>query len=71
VTVDLVMQVSRDDRDRLSGTVRLGRAADTHAFSGTLELLRALEELVPADEPAPLPTPLRATADPRIDRERP
>jgi hypothetical protein len=50
VSVDLVMRVTRDDRDRLSGTVRLSRDADAHVFSGTLELLRVLEQLVPADE---------------------
>jgi hypothetical protein len=49
VTIDLVMRVARDDRDRLNGIVRLAPDADAHAFSGTLELMRVLEELVPAD----------------------
>jgi hypothetical protein len=49
MTVELVMQVSRGDDDRLSGTVRLRGAADTHVFSGTLELMRVFEDLVPRD----------------------
>jgi hypothetical protein len=52
VTVDLVMRVSRGEDDRLSGTVRVRDAADTHDFSGTLELMRVFEELVPLDPEA-------------------
>jgi hypothetical protein len=63
VTVDLVMQVSRDDRDRLNGTVRLAVDTDALAFSGTLELMRVLEELVPTDG--------GAVVTPRFERERP
>lgn len=54
------MHVSRDERDRLNGTVRPTRDMDARAFSGTLELMRVLEELVPADG-----------LTPTIDRERP
>jgi len=52
MTVDLVMRVARDGRERLIGTLRLARGTEDRGFSGTLELMRALEELVPADEPA-------------------
>lgn len=51
--VELVMHVSRGDDDRLSGTVQTGRSTDPrqnaglHEFSGTLELMRVFEELVP------------------------
>ena len=50
MTVQLIMQVSRDDDDRLTGTVRRGNDMAGHRFSGTLELMRVFEELVPADE---------------------
>ncbi len=49
MAVELVMQVSRGENDRLSGTVSLGHGADARDFSGTLELMRVFEELVPAD----------------------
>ncbi len=56
MAVELVMQVSRGEGDRLIGTVRPAREADTRDFSGTLELMRVFEELVPvtdgSDEPA-------------------
>jgi hypothetical protein len=47
--VQLIMQVSRGEDDRLTGTVRRGRDADARRFSGTLELMRVFEDLVPAD----------------------
>ena len=47
MAVDLHLQVSRSADNRLSGTVRLPDGRDTHAFSGTLELMRVFEELVP------------------------
>ena len=47
--VELIMHVSRSEDNRLSGTVRLGRTAEGHSFSGVLELMRVFEELVPAD----------------------
>ena len=48
VTVELVLQVTRDEHNRLIGSVRAG-ADDVRTFSGTLELMRVFEELVPAD----------------------
>lgn len=47
VDVELVMQISRAQDDRLSGTVRRSPEADLRPFSGTLELMRVLEDLVP------------------------
>lgn len=55
MTVELVMQVARSGDNRLSGTVSLMPDADPRGFSGTLELMRVLEDLVPCDggaEPA-------------------
>jgi hypothetical protein len=49
VAVELVMQVRRGEGDRLIGNVRLAQGADAREFSGTLELMRVFEELVPAD----------------------
>jgi hypothetical protein len=49
VTVELIMQVSRSKDNRLSGTVRRGKAAEARDFSGTLELMRVFEELVPVE----------------------
>jgi hypothetical protein len=50
--VELVLQVSRGEDDRLSGSVRVGGAEDTYEFSGTLELMRVFEELIRSDPPA-------------------
>ncbi len=47
--MDLFLQVSRSDDNRLSGTVRSGEDPDGHPFSGTLELMRVFEELVPPE----------------------
>jgi len=47
LAVDLHLQVSRSADNRLSGTVRLPDGNHAHAFSGTLELMRVFEELVP------------------------
>ncbi len=47
MTLELVMQVSRAQDSRLSGTVRLADDTETHGFSGTLELMRVFEDLVP------------------------
>jgi hypothetical protein len=52
VPVDLLMQVSRGDDNRLSGTIRLAHGPDAREFSGMLELIRAFEELVPFGEPS-------------------
>ncbi|MBV9195007.1 MAG: hypothetical protein JO168_12750 [Solirubrobacterales bacterium] len=43
------MLVTRGEDDRLSGNVRSAAGGDAHEFSGTLELLRVFEELVPAE----------------------
>jgi hypothetical protein len=50
VTVDLLLQVTRGADDRLSGTVRTISGSEIHRFSGTLELMRVFEELVPASD---------------------
>ena len=50
MTVILVMSVTRGDDDRLSGSVGLAGQELMREFSGTLELLRAFEELVPAPD---------------------
>jgi hypothetical protein len=47
MAVDLILQVSRSADNRLSGTVRVTDGPESRAFSGTLELMRAFEELVP------------------------
>lgn len=57
VAVELVMQVSRGEDDRLSGTVRVAHGADGRDFSGTLELMRVFEELVPPDQTGSRPGP--------------
>ncbi len=45
--VDLVLRVARSTDNRLSGTVAINGTGDARDFSGTLELMRAFEELVP------------------------
>ncbi len=50
MTVNLLLHVSRSEDNRLSGTVRSGNEAEVHPFSGTLELMRVFEELVPPEE---------------------
>jgi hypothetical protein len=49
VAVDLLMQVIRGDDNRLSGTIRVKDGDDSRSFSGTLELMRVFEDLVPID----------------------
>jgi hypothetical protein len=61
--VELVMQVTRGNDDRLTGTVRTETDAVVHEFSGTLELMRVFEELVPVDVAT-------GTADTREERAR-
>ena len=51
MAVELVMRVARSEDNRLSGTVRVTGGADVRQFSGTLELMRVFEELVPTDLP--------------------
>jgi hypothetical protein len=48
------MHVSRGEDNRLTGSVRTAHQAGTREFSGTLELLRVFEELVPIDRAGPL-----------------
>ena len=61
--LELIMQVSRSAENRLSGTVRLREGSEVHHFSGTLELMRVFEDLVPlAPEPAPHPPTGRGEA---------
>ena len=50
MAVDLLIHVVRGEDDRLSGTVKINNAPDVRSFSGTLELMRVFEDLVPADE---------------------
>jgi hypothetical protein len=52
VAVDLLLQVTRGADNRLSGTVRSVSGSEAHTFSGTLELMRAFEELVPVQPTA-------------------
>ena len=44
--MDLFVQVSRDENGRLNGNVVPGGLGVARSFSGTLELLRVLEDLL-------------------------
>ena len=44
--MDLFVQVSRDQNGRLNGNVVPGVLGKARSFSGTLELLRVLEDLL-------------------------
>jgi hypothetical protein len=61
MAVDLLLQVTRSADDRLSGTVHVIGGSEIHRFSGTPELMRVFEELVPASDDALQP------AEPRGD----
>lgn len=50
MAVDLLLQVTRGADERLSGTVRAIGGSEAHDFSGTLELMKVFEELVPASD---------------------
>lgn len=52
MAVELILRVTRGEDRRLSGVVRRGRESEAHGFSGTLELMRVFEDLVPVDAPA-------------------
>ena len=52
VNVDLRLQVTRDEDERLSGTVT--GAGEVRTFSGVLELMRVFEDLVPAASAHPI-----------------
>ncbi len=47
MAVDLYLHVTRGEDNRLSGTARAANGSDVRVFSGTLELMRVFEELVP------------------------
>ena len=47
--VALRIHVSRGEDNRLSGTVSTTNDAEVRSFSGTLELMRVFEELVPVE----------------------
>ena len=49
MTIRLLMQVKRDIDGRLGGQVTPAGSDTMHGFSGTLELLKVLEELVLPD----------------------
>jgi hypothetical protein len=61
--VELVMRVSRGQDNRLTGTVRAARDADAREFSGTLELMRVFEELVPIERAGRQPDTREATVN--------
>jgi hypothetical protein len=52
MAVELLLHIARDADDRLTGTVRARGASEALSFSGTLELMRVFEELVPTDASA-------------------
>jgi hypothetical protein len=62
VTIELILHISRSAENRLSGTVRSGRDSELHQFSGTLELMRVFEDLVPFLPEAGLPLSSGASA---------
>jgi hypothetical protein len=62
VIVDLRLHVSRDADNRLSGTVAINGGGDARDFSGTLELMRVFEELVPVTTPGGGPSGLATNA---------
>ena len=49
VTVTLMMEVSRDAGQRLSGRISDVQNLQQRDFSGTLELMRVFEDLVPSE----------------------
>ncbi len=52
MAVELFLHIARDTDNRLTGTVRARGASEALSFSGTLELMRVFEELVPAEASA-------------------
>jgi hypothetical protein len=53
--VDLRLRVTRDEDGRLSGSACNADGSQVRTFSGTLELMRAFEELVPIERSAGQP----------------
>jgi hypothetical protein len=58
--VALRIHVSRGEDNRLSGTISTPDDAEVRNFSGTLELMRVFEELVPVEAMPAEPDPSRA-----------
>lgn len=50
MSVELIIRAARDRDNRLTGTVRVADAPEAQRFSGTLELLRVFETLVPCHD---------------------
>ena len=64
MTIELILHVTRSAENRLSGTVRSGRDSELHQFSGTLELMRVFEDLVPFVPEGEPPVPTTAAGQP-------
>ncbi len=73
MAVDLHLQVTRSEDRRFSGTVHALDQSVVRTFSGTLELMRVLEDLVPAGSTGtPAPSPGSAEGPPgETDLRRP
>ena len=56
MAVELHLQLTRDDDHRLSGIARTADGSEVRSFSGTLELMRVFEELVPIQTDTSQPT---------------
>ena len=52
MTVEILLRVTRGDGDRLDGSASVIGQPEVREFSGTLELMRVFEDLVPSEEPA-------------------
>ena len=56
MAVEILLRVTRGERDRLDGTASVSGDPEIREFSGVLELMRVFEELVPGEgtaSPAP------------------
>jgi hypothetical protein len=49
VAVEILLRVTRDDDGRLGGSASVIGRPEVREFSGTLELMRVFEDLVPAE----------------------
>ena len=70
MAVELLLHVTRSDDNRLNGTVRLSSESGDRPFSGTLELMRVFEELVPIEGVAATATACRRTPLPAQAQQR-
>jgi hypothetical protein len=61
---ELIMCVSRSADNRLSGSLRFRQGTEVHHFSGTLELMRVFEDLVPFVPDGALPASTGAAGRP-------